>query len=128
MSPEDRDRYVRWQDHRVTQLSFSVNLFLGFAVASLTYAINLKLEVKSHASIPLESVIVWWGTSAVFGAIATISKLLDYRYTAKKIKNGGRFNTVMANVFGPITWGAFWVQIAAYSWGAYLFIKGVLSA
>lgn len=44
MTPDDHARYVRWQDHRITQLSFAANLFLGFAVASLAYAINLKLE------------------------------------------------------------------------------------
>lgn len=41
MTPEEHERYVRWQDYRITQMSFAINLFLGFAVASLAYIINL---------------------------------------------------------------------------------------
>lgn len=128
MTPENRERYVRWQGYRITQLSFSVNLFLGFAIASLAYAINVKLEHKSHASIPLETVIYWWTASAVFGAVATITKLLDYRYTALKIKDGGLFNAFMASYCGPSTWGMFWCQVASYAIGAYLFIQDATNA
>lgn len=67
MDPEQQERYVRWQDYRITHLSFAINLFLGFAVASLAYAINLKIENKPHSSVPLESIIIWWSVSAAFG-------------------------------------------------------------
>lgn len=128
MDSKQQERYVRWQDYRITQLSFAINLFMGFAVASLAYAINLKLGNTPRSSIPLESVIIWWSVSVGFGGIATISKLLDYRHTAKKIKDGGCFNIFMATWCGPVTWGAFWVQVIAYSIGAYLFIIGVINA
>jgi hypothetical protein len=128
MKPEQQERYVRWQDYRVTQLSFAINLFLGFAVASLAYAINLKLENRPHISIQIELVIIWWSLSAGLGCFATVSKLLDYRYTARAIKNGGSFNSFMSKCCGPVTWGAFWAQIISYSVGAYLFIAGVLHA
>ena len=127
MTPEEHERYVRWQDYRITQHSFSINLFLSFAVASLAYAINLKFEHKPHGNIPLELTIACWGLSAAFGCVATIFKLLDFRYTARKIKDGGGFNTLMAKVCGPITWVGFWVQVIAYSYGAYLFISGAAS-
>jgi hypothetical protein len=38
------ERYLRWQEYRINQLSFAINLFLSFAVASIGYAINLKLS------------------------------------------------------------------------------------
>jgi len=128
MNPQQQERYVRWQDYRINHLSFSINLFLGFAVASLAYAINLKIESKAPAGMPLEPTIIWWGISAAFGCIATLSKLLDYRHTARKIKDGGSFNEFMAKYCGPVTWGCFWVQICAYSIGAWLFIAGVINA
>jgi hypothetical protein len=128
MNPEQQERYVRWQNYRITQLSFAINLFLGFAVASLAYAINLKLKKEQSFSIPLESIIIWWSASAAFGCIATMSKLLDYRYTAKKIMEEGFVNTFMAKWCGPVTWGSFWVQVVSYSIGAYLFIAAVLHA
>ena len=126
MDPREQERYVRWQDYRITQLSFAINLFLGFAVASLGYVINIKLEQKAHAGIPLESVIIWFGVSALFGCIATLSRLLDFRYTARKIKDGGNFNAFMGNYCGPVTWGCFWVQVLSYAVGAFLFIYGVI--
>jgi hypothetical protein len=128
MTPEEHERYIRWQDHRITQMSFAINLFLGFAVASLAYAVNLKLTGKTHGSVPLETTILWWAVSAAFGGIATMSKLLDYRHTASKIKDGGCFNSFMAKWCGPVTWGCFWVQVACYAFGAYLFIRGVINA
>lgn len=128
MDPQQQERYVRWQDYRITHLSFAINLFLGFAVASLAYAINLKLENKPHGSLPLETTILWWAASAAFGCIATMSKLLDYRYTARKIKDGGSFNTFMAMYCGPVTWGSFWVQVVTYATGASIFILSVVNA
>lgn len=128
MKPEQKERYVRWQDYRIKHLSFAINLFLGFAVASLAYAINLKLEKKPHGSIPIETTIIWWAISAALGCIGTRSKLLDYRYTARKIKDGGLFNTFMANYCSAFTWCSFWVQVIAYAIGATIFILGVLNA
>lgn len=128
MDPQKHDRFVRWQDYRITQMSFSINLFIGFAVASLAYAINLKLENKPHGGIPIEATIIWWSFSAAFGGVATISKLLDYRYTARKIKDGGPFNTLMAKYCGQITWASFWVQIITYSVGSTIFVLNAINA
>ena len=128
MTPAEHERYIRWQSHSITQMSFAINLFLGFAVASLAYAINMKLTGKAHGSVPLETTILWWAASAAFGCIATMSKLLDYRHTARKIKDGGCFNSFMAKWCGLVTWGCFWVQVACYALGAYLFISGVINA
>jgi hypothetical protein len=128
MNPKKQERYVRWQDYRITQLSFAINLFLGFGVASLAYAISLKLDNKTHGNVPLDATIIWWAVSAAFGVVATLSKLLDYRYTAKKIKDGGCFNSFMAKWCGPVTWGCFWVQVVTYVVGACLFLIGVIHA
>ncbi len=127
MSSEKNERYVRWQDNRITQMSFAINLFLGFTVASLAYAINLKIKGDAPSNIPIEATIIWWTISAFCGSIATISKLLDYRYTAKKIKDRGAFNSFMAKGCGHVTWCSFWVEIASYAFGALLFIKGVFN-
>lgn len=128
MMPEDHERYVRWQDYRITQTSFVINLFLGFAVASLAYVINLKFEGKPHSSVPLDTTIFLWAVSAAAGALTTMSRLLDFRHTARKIKDGGCFNSFMAKWCGPVTLGCLWVQVVSYAWGAFLFIQGALNA
>ena len=127
MDTEQKERYVRWQDYRITQLSFSINLFLSFAVASLAYAINLKLNDNTQNSDLLVFIIKWWSWSAVFGCLATVSRLLDFRYTAMKIKFRSRFNAFMSKWLGTVTWSAFWVQLATYVGGAYFFIAGVVN-
>lgn len=127
MDKEQKERYVRWQEYRITQLSNSTNLFLGFAAASLAYAINLKLSGSLHSNISLEQIIIWWAISALFGCLSTITKLLDYRFTARKIRYSGQFNTFMANNMGCLTWVFLWIQIITYAIGAYLFIKGTIA-
>jgi len=125
MDADQKERYVRWENYRITHLTFSINLFLGFAIASLAFIINIKLEGKPHSNLPIEVVMLLWGASAILGSIATLSKLVDYRYTARKIKDGGAFNAFMAKHCGYITWGCFWAQVISYAIGACLFIVGV---
>ena len=128
MTPNKQARYVRWQDHRITQMSFTINLFLGFSVASLAYIINLKLDSKLHGNLPIDTTIIWWAFSAAFGVIATMSRLLDFRHTARKIKDGGSFNSFMAKRCGSVTWGCMWLQVITYVSGAYFFMQGVINA
>ena len=122
MDKDTRKRYIRWQDYRIKQLSFATNLFLSFAIASLGFTINLKLAGKVQDPLFLVPVIEYFGISAVLGAISTISRLFDFRYTARKIKNGGNFNKFMAKYCGFVTWATFYFQVVTYGIGAYLFI------
>jgi hypothetical protein len=126
MDADQQERYVRWQDYRITQLSFSISLFLGFAVASLGFIINLRVDGRSHSTIGIESTILWWAAGAALGCIATLSRLLDYRHTAEVIKDGSGFNAFMAKYCGPVTWGCFWAQVITYALGAYVFIVGIV--
>jgi len=126
MEPEQKERYIRWQNYRINQLTFSINLFLGFAVASLAYAINMKVTALQGAnSIGLFLPIYWWSASAVLGIIASLSRLLDFRYTARKIKDSSECDKEKAKFFGKVTWGSFWVQVVTYVVGGYLFITSV---
>jgi hypothetical protein len=127
MELKGKERYVRWQNYLITQLSFSINLFLGFAVASLAYSINLKLTSIHTKPDLLVFIINWWSYSAVFGCLATVSRLLDFRYTARKIKFGGKLNSFMAKHLGLVTWVFFWVQLLTYISGAYFFIAGIVN-
>jgi len=125
MEVNRKERYIRWQSYRIAQLSFSINLFLGFSVASLAYIINLKLGDKLIES---NTIIIIWSVSALLGCLATISRLLDYRYTTLKIAKKTCFNQFMAKYCGPVTWGLFWSQILSYGIGALFFIFVVINA
>ena len=121
VTSENKERYIRWQNNRITQLSFSINLFLGFSVASLAFVINLLLTT-AKGNVVLKCVLIIWAVSACAGCIATVSRLLDFRYTALKIKSPNRYNTFLSTHLGKVTWGMFWVQILLYPYGAYHFI------
>ena len=127
MDPQQKERYVRWQNYRINQLTFSINLFLGFAVASLAYVVNLKITAAvgiNNADLLL--VIFWWSASAVSGSVATVTRLLDFRYTARKIKYSSVSDKTKAKLLGQLTWGLFWVQVTAYLFGGYWFISQVV--
>lgn len=128
MNPQEKDRYIRWQGYRISHFSFAINLFLGFGVASLAFAINQKLGSASKIEATLNSIIIWWAFSVSFGSIATISRLLDFRYTAQKIKSKDCINSFMAKACGPASWAMFWLQVIFYVGGAYILIKAVLNA
>jgi hypothetical protein len=126
MDSEQKERYVRWQDYRINQLSFSINLFLSFGVASLAYAINLKItKVAGVSQSEIVLSIYWWSASAVLGTIATLSRLLDFRYTARKIKDSSESDKCKAKMLGKVTWSTFWAQVMTYLIGGYQFITKV---
>lgn len=115
------ERYIRWQDYRITQLSYSINIFLGFSVASLAFLIGIILKNFENRET-LKPTILIWAISAVCGCIATITRLLDFRSTAGKILNPTPNNCLVAKYSGGITWGFFWSQVLAYALGCLLFI------
>ncbi len=128
MNNNDNDRYVRWQNNRISHLSYSINLFLGFAVASLAFAISFKLNKNISINIPINLIIICWSYSAFIGCAATVTKLIDYRCTASKIRKPGKINTFIAKHCGTLTWGLFWSQIITYIIGSYFFITSLINA
>jgi hypothetical protein len=122
---DDRQRYIRWQDYRIEQLSFSINMFLGLAAASLGFAIKVRLEDKVPIAIVVLPVFLW-AISVFSGCIATLSRLVDFRYTAKKIRDGGALNTSIAKWAGQLTWAVFWMQALTYLIGACVFVFALL--
>jgi hypothetical protein len=126
MDQEQKERYVRWQNYRINQLTFSINLFLGFAVVSLAYVVDLKLKNTTGLNTAdLIIAIYWLSSSAMAGSIATLSRLLDFRYTTRKIKDSSTSDKWKAKLLGKITWGFFWVQVITYLAGGYWFIAKV---
>jgi uncharacterized Zn finger protein (UPF0148 family) len=122
INAESEKEYDKWENYRITQLSFSINLFLGFAFASLAFAVSIKLKNELNGTMPIETIIDCWAFSAVLGCIATISRLLDFRHTALEIIYEGTFNRFMKDHLGDVSWGCFWGQVITYAFGAYLFI------
>lgn len=115
------DRFIRWQEYRISQLGFSISLFLGFSVASMAFVINLLLD-DGKGNSELECVLMVWAISSLLGCVSTISRLLDFRYTAQKIRKPTAANIFLASHLGKVTWSSFWGQVILYAFGGYVFI------
>ncbi|WP_374277863.1 hypothetical protein [Azonexus sp.] len=128
MTDSERDSFVRWQGYRIGHLSFSINLFLGFAVASIAYVVatNDKAQASGEMLRPeLIASLFWWVVSAFAGVLATVLRLIDFRYTAKRIRAGRKGYQCTLWLAGHGTWILFGVALFSYCIGAWCFVSGL---
>jgi len=123
------ERFVRWQGYTIAQLTFAINIFLGFAAASLGFGFTIlrspDFNLTSTYKIIFVGALLCLCASLLCGSGAVISRLLDFRFTAKKIRNQNKENEEdEAGVFkydtialGKATWRLFWVEIFFLSLG-----------
>lgn len=129
MTDTERDSYVRWQAYRIEHLSFSINLFLGFAVGSIAYVVtsyNYADVNGNEVNQEIVKALFWWYISAVGGVLSTISRLVDFRYTAKRIRAGRKGYQCLTILAGHGTWVFYGVALFSYCIGAWYFILGKL--
>jgi hypothetical protein len=136
VTPDDKERYVRWQDYRITQFSFAINLFLTFAVAALGFSLAL---LKDSAFIPpsgsgllLRHAIYSLAASVVFGTLTTLSRLLDFRCTSITIRKKypdwrQRATEFLAGRLGGVSWVLFYIQLASLGYGAFRLLSVILA-
>jgi hypothetical protein len=122
MTKYNKERYIRWANHRIAQLTFTINLYLGFSVASLAFCINLLLTTYKNNN-DLKFTVFILSVSAIMGSLASLFRLFDFRYTALKIKNKTKINTFISKNVGALTWACLWAQILTYIYGAFFFIS-----
>ncbi len=130
------DQFIRWQGHTIAQLTFAINLFFGMSIGSLVFAVTLIMDEdfllsgypKLFFQISLFLILL-----AVFsGCAAVVSRLLDFRFTARKIRLGEACNRQVSGVYkyrskmlGKITWRLFWFQLFMLGVGLVGLISGV---
>ncbi len=134
------DRHTKWQGLRRDQLSLTNNLFLTFGLAICGYLSVYFLDNKK----PLDCCVVWGYTwvcvSITAGTLVAVSRLYDFRFTAKKIwreelwlkkslaedlKKMKR-NKCAYRIFGCISWILLIAQIVSFLIGIiylYVYVK-----
>ncbi|MCG7867298.1 MAG: hypothetical protein JAY74_13160 [Candidatus Thiodiazotropha taylori] len=128
MTENERESFVRWQAYQIGHLSFSINLFLGFSVASIAYVFASHDSVRSNGfDISPQSYIAlfWWLVSAVSGVFSTITRLVDFRYTARRVRAGRKGFECVTMLSGHGTWVFFGVALASYCIGAWYFLSEI---
>lgn len=134
------ESFVRWQGYTIGHLSFSNNLFLTLAVATLGFEMILLRQSGfslSHSDAQLFAVsLVLLLFSAFFGSLAVITRLLDFRTTAHiaRCREKGDDKKALLPLrqstkrFSNATWIFFWFQLAAFSIGLILLTWSVWQA
>src|SRR3990172_8504257 len=132
-------RYVRWQGLAIAQLSFAINLFLGLSVGSLGFVVSLLREGTFTPSpcytVVFLSASVLLCFATVCGVGAVVTRLLDFRLTAGKIRRtqtGGYSETTVevysdTEALGNATWRLFWSLAGCFSLGVAGLVVSVFS-
>lgn len=141
----NQDRFVRWQGYTMAQLSTALSLLSGLSVAGLAFLFSLLRE-KDFLPAGFYAVLLLIALTAFFvasvaGTAAVITRLIDFRLTATKVRNGEveeplTFFGTNASGYGKATWRLFWVLVISFSVAVLcaavvisrVYLKGIIDA
>lgn len=141
MSKDDpKGSFVRWQSITIGQLTYAVNLILGFSVATLGFQVVLLLSDKfapvawQKCAFGLSLVLLF--ASVAFGVWVVINRLRDFRATtkaARKREEGANEDAiepyrVLYRKLGARTWCLFWWQIGTFGFGMFFTVLSILAS
>lgn len=127
LGEDNNEPYTRWQGFRISQLSVCISLFLGFAVATLGLSINLLVQPTYAITTCFAKVVFFFSMmlglfSGIFGSVACLTRLADFRKTAAVVRHRSDQN-MAAEVagwredyrrLGWWTWTLFKCQLIAF--------------
>lgn len=133
------ESFIRWQTITLSQMTYAVNLILGFAVAVLGFQMTVLLNKDSPLSYCQKCVlsggIISIGISVVLGIVVVINRLRDFRATmnAARLREDEsnsealEAQRILYRRLGVRTWRLFWCQIGAFGLGIVITMFAVLS-
>lgn len=132
------ERFTRWQQYAMSQLTLALNMFFGLAVGALAFSFSLLTDKEfSPAGCPkiaFQIGLVSLCIALFISCAAVISRLFDFRYTARKIRadhreeeNDSAVYKYKSSLLGRLTWRLFWFQVATLFVGFLGVVSGVLS-
>jgi len=138
MTHDSHGSFNRWQAILIGQLTYAIDLILGFAVAVLGFQVTLLLNEKfipvswqrGVFSLSLLLLVV----AVLLGIAAIINRLRDFRATtnaARARESGDAILDKYRDLYlrlGPITWRLFWCQLGAFGAGVILTFISVLAS
>ncbi len=125
----ENKRFVRWQKYTIEQLTFALNLFLGLSVGSLAFGVTLlqneSFSFSGCSKVAFSGGLIALVLSVVSGCVAVVTRLLDFRYTARKVRADKKYNpeseagvySYRSKILGQLTWRLFWFQLFSFSVG-----------
>jgi hypothetical protein len=134
----DNGSFVRWQTNTFAQLTFSINLFIGFATASFGFTFSIAKAAlpcldpcgRHRFHLALGSFLV----SILLGSVCVLCRLADSRKTTRiarhreqliedglakiEIDNRLRDRRCTVRWLGKVTWWLFYLQVVSFLMGA----------
>lgn len=126
---EPKGSFVRWQSTTIAQLTYSVNLILGLAIAALGFQVALLLNEKFDPTgwqkCAFGASMLTLLLSIGLGIWCVINRLRDFRATTKaaRLREDGRVEDDIQpyrdlyKKLGERTWCLFWWQIGTFGVG-----------
>lgn len=130
------DRYNRWQGLGIAQLSVAVALISGLSVAGLSVGLSLLQKNEFLLTAPkyvfMVSLLLLL-IAALLSCGAVITRLLDFRLTARKVRKDMKPNydkplTIFwlgPDGYGRATWGLFWCSCLTFLVGVTLLVVSI---
>lgn len=130
-------KYNRWQGLAIGQLSVSVALISSLALAGLGVGLSLLKDERFALQVPYNLAFgasLFLLVAAIFSSFgAVVSRLLDFRLTARKVRKDARpdynrpltFLRSNADQYGSATWRLFWASCICFALGASIFVVSV---
>lgn len=87
------ENYIRWQNYRITQLGFTINLLIILAVGLIAFTIKyLQSDLILNG---FQKILFWFGSfltlsSIGIGLFVVVNRLEDFRITAQIALKRGR--------------------------------------
>lgn len=114
------ERFIRWQAHMTTQMSVVLGLLGILSVGGLGLCFSL-MQAPSFRPNGYYAIAFVLGLAALFVAAvaaigATITRLLDFRLTKRKVRRGGAARPPRqfgsdAREYGRATWRLLWCAL-----------------
>ena len=133
-------RYSRWQGLAIAQLTVAVALISGLSVAGLGLGMSL---LQNKEFMQVQPYKLAFGCSmlllllaALFSCSAVITRLLDFRLTARKVRKdrNPKYDRPLTIFWlGPepysrATWGLFWACCLSFAVGAVVLVTCIGAA
>lgn len=117
------ERYIRWQTNTMAQLSATLSFLSGLAIGGLGFLFALARD-QSFTPTGINAVlflvaIAAFLVAALAGIAAFVTRLIDFRLTARRIRNGGTLAEPLtvfgteASALGQLTWFLLWLLLIA---------------
>ncbi|HEY5328865.1 MAG TPA: hypothetical protein VIJ79_03190 [Acidobacteriaceae bacterium] len=118
------DAGARWDKIRIDQFGYTHNLLLALATALLGYAFSLIRDKNfvpyCTGRIAIISVLALLGLSVFAGLMCAVSRLLDFKGTARRANEKSNApSSEWTEFLGKLSWTLLGIQFAAFLLGGF---------